>query len=204
MGQRLGIGRRLRQRVGRKAGLGLLAADVDLQQDILRQLHPGGHLLDLVQQLRGAHRLDQHRLAHHLLHLVALQVANEVQRRAVIGVFLQLFRHLLHPVFAQRVDTGGDGLLTPGGVVHLAGAHQRDILAGAARLAGSRVDLLPDVCNIFRNRHGRISPFYVIACPIAFYPITLPSNSSAVVTMTSSPRRSMLESSSAEAADTST
>ena len=68
--------------------------------------------------------------AHDLPHLVGLQVADEVQRRAVIGVFLQLFRHLLHPVFAQRVDTGGDGLLTPGGVVHLAGAHQRDILAG--------------------------------------------------------------------------
>ena len=81
-------------------------------------------------------------------------MADEVQRGAVIGVFLQLFRHLLHPVLTQCVDAGGNGLLTRFRAVHLAGAHQRDIPSGASRFTGSRVDLLTDACDIFRNRHG--------------------------------------------------
>ena len=92
----------------------------------------------------------------------------------------------------------GYGLAAAGSVVHLAGTHQCDILSGTSRLTGRRVDLLPDVCDIFRNRHGSLSPFYVIA-----YPITLPSYSSAEVTITWSPWRSMVESSSAAASFTS-
>ena len=162
VGQTLGVGRRLWQLLRREAGLCLLAADVDLQQHVLHQLHSGGHLFDLVQQFFRAHRLNQRRLAHHLLHLVALQVADKVQRRTVVSVLLQLFRHLLHPVLAQRVDAGGDGLLTGGSVVHFAGAHQRDILAGAARFTGGRVDLGANAGNIFSNsRHGSFPFLYI-------------------------------------------
>ena len=80
--------------------------------------------------------MDESGLAHHLPHLVALQMADEVQGRSVIGVLSQLGGHLLHPVLPQSVHSGGDGLLTGGGVVHLAGAHQNDIPLAAAAFPG--------------------------------------------------------------------
>ena len=61
--------------------------------------------------------MDQGYLAHHLLDLVPLEMTDEVERRAVIGVLAQLLRHLLDPVFAQHVDPGGDGLPAGGGVL---------------------------------------------------------------------------------------
>ena len=130
-----------------------------------------------------------------------------MQRRTVVSVLLQLFRHLLHPVLAQRVDAGGDGLLTGGSVVHFAGAHQRDILAGAARFTGGRVDLGANAGNIFSNSGHGSFPFLCIQAAAkrrVVYPITLPSLRSAEVTITSSPCRSMLESSSADTASVST
>ena len=77
----------------------------------------------------------------------------------LIGVFRQLGGHLLDPVFAQGVNTGGNGLLAGGGVVHFAGAHQDDVGAGAAGLPGRLVHLLPDGGNILRNRHSESLPF---------------------------------------------
>ena len=77
-----------------------------------------------------------------------------MQRRAVIGVLGQLGSHLLHPVFPQHVDAGGNGLLADRRVVHLTGAHQRDVSAGAARFPGGRVDLPADARYIFLNRHS--------------------------------------------------
>ena len=47
-----------------------------------------------------------------------------------------------------------NGLLAGRRVVHLAGAHQRDVSAGAARLPGGRVDLPADALYIFLNRHS--------------------------------------------------
>ena len=83
-----------------------------------------------------------------------VEMAEEVQGRAVVGVLGQLGGHLLHPVLPQHVDAGGNGLLAGRGVVHLAGAHQCDVLAGAARFPGSRVDLPADALYIFLNRHS--------------------------------------------------
>ena len=76
-----------------------------------------------------------------------------MERRAVIGVFRQLFRHLLHPVLAQRVDPGGNGLAAGGGIVHLAGAHQRDLGGVPARGPGRLGDLRPNGLNVFCDRH---------------------------------------------------
>ena len=159
MGQGPGHLRRSVDLIRGKAAFGGLAADVHLQQDILAELQSSGGLFDLLQKLRAAHRLDQIGLAHHLADLVALQMADKVQGTAGVGVFRQLGGHLLDPVFAQGVNTGGNGLLAGGGVVHFAGAHQDDVGAGAAGLPGRLVHLLPDGGNVLRNRHSESLPF---------------------------------------------
>ena len=101
--------------------------------------------------------MDQRCLTHHLLDLVALEMADEVQRHAVISVFSQLLGHLLDPIFPQHVDTGSNGLSAGSGVIHFAGTYQGYILPGAAGLGGSQVNLPPDGGNIFGNRHGNSS-----------------------------------------------
>ena len=184
--------RRVFHLLRRKAAFGRLAADVHLQQNILHDAQLIRLLVHLGQQLRRADGLDQGHLAHHLLHLVALQVADEMQRRAAIGVLRQLGGHLLHPVLAQGVDAGGDGLLAGGGIVHLAGAHQRDIRPGAARLPCRRVDLGADRFQIFPNRHRLCLLVSFVSKPRApagggcrrVYRMTLPSYSSPDVAMT--------------------
>ena len=84
-------------------------------------------------------------------------MADEVQRRTGIGVLRQLLGHLLHAIFAQGVDAGGNGLPTGGGVIHLAGTHQRDVRGSAAAALRRQSDLLPDGSNVFGNRHGNSS-----------------------------------------------
>ena len=92
-------------------------------------------------------------MAHHFIDLIALQMADEVQRRAVIGVLRQFGRHLLHPVFPQRVDAGGNGLPAGGGVVHLAGAYQNDVRRIPARFPGRCCDIGPHPGDIFCDGH---------------------------------------------------
>ena len=102
-------------------------------------------------------------MAHHLLDLVALQMADEVQRRAVIGVLAELLDHLLDPVLPQHVDAGGDGLPAGSGVVHLAGAHQGDLFGVPAGLLRSGLNICPDLGNVFCNGHTRSNfPSYLI------------------------------------------
>ena len=105
-----GLFRRLLQALGRKAALGLLAADIHLKQDILHDAQLLGLLVDGREQLERADRFDHRDLANDIFHLVALEVADKVQGRAVIGVLGELFRHLLLAVLAQHVDACGDGL----------------------------------------------------------------------------------------------
>ena len=113
-------------------------------------------------------------------------MADKVQGTALIGVFRQLGGHLLHPVFAQGVDPGGNGLLAGGGVVHFAGAHQDNVGAGAPRFPGRLVHLLPDGGNILRNRHSESLPFRGQSS----FNICVPSRVTPVM-MTSSPGRSV-------------
>ena len=94
--------------------------------------------------------MDQGRPAHHLTDLVALEMADEVEGRAVVGAFRQLGRHLLDPVFPQSVNAGGDGRLAGGGIVHLAGPHQEDLPRVPARRPGGPVHPLPDGADVFR------------------------------------------------------
>ncbi len=54
--------------------------------------------------------MDESGLAHHLPHLVALQMSDEMEGGPLIGALLQLGRHLLHGS-PQSVHSGGDGLL---------------------------------------------------------------------------------------------
>ena len=118
-------------------------------------------------------------------------MADKVQRRAVVGVLRQLGRHLLHPVLAQGVDARPDSLLTGRRVVHLAGAHQRDVRAGAPRLPGRLVDLAADRRNIFRNRHEKLLLACISVRMYVRYRMTLPSYSVPAEAMTSSPVRSV-------------
>ena len=92
---------------GGKAALGLLAADVHLQKNVLNDVLLFRLFFNGFQQRERPYGLDQGYLAHHLLDLVPLKMADEVERRAVIGVLAHLFRHLLDPVFAQHVDPSG-------------------------------------------------------------------------------------------------
>ena len=71
-----------------------------------------------------------------------------MQGRAIIGVLRQLFRHLLHPVLAQYVDAGGNGLPAGGGVIHLAGAHQRDLSGLPAAFGTGGGNAAADLGNV--------------------------------------------------------
>ena len=73
----------------------------------------------------GIHRLDQIRRAHHLAHLVGLQMADEMQRGRAVGPGGPLFHQLLHPVFAEYVNA-----CVPGGAHGVCGLG----LAGGAQL----------------------------------------------------------------------
>ena len=75
-------------------------------------------------------------------------MTDEVERRTVIGVLAQLLRHLLDPVFAQHVDPGGDGLPAGGGVIHLAGAHQRDLSGLPAAFGTGGGNAAADLGNV--------------------------------------------------------
>ncbi len=92
--------------------------------------------------------MDQRHPAHHVLHLVGLEVADKVDLGPLIGAFLQVGGELLHPVLPAygdaRPDGGPDCLLPlglgggqqgdlggvppggPGGLVQL-GAHPGDV-----------------------------------------------------------------------------
>ena len=73
--------------------------------------------------------------------------------------------HLLHPVFSQGIDAGGNSLPAGGGVIHLAGAHQCNVRAGAPCLAGRLIDPAADLRNIFSDRHRSLPPcVFLIGC----------------------------------------
>mgnify|MGYP007089587508 CR=1 FL=1 len=111
-----------------------------------------------------------------------------------VGVLGELGGHLLHTVLAEDVDSGGDGLLAGGGVVHLARADEGDVRAGAPALAGGGVDLAADGCNIFSDRHGLKTSFHSVFIQMpGRYSMTLPGSMSLAVTTTSSPARRMAE-----------
>ena len=144
-----------------KAALGLLAADVHLQKNVLNDVLLFRLFFNGFQQGERPHGLDQGHLAHHLLNLVPLKMTDEVERCAVIGVLAQLLRHLLDPVFAQHVDPGGDGLPAGGGVIHLAGAYQRDLLGVPAAFSAGGGDPLTDLLNICLNGHRTSLSFFM-------------------------------------------
>ena len=158
-----GLLRRLRKLFRGKAALGFLAADVHLQQDILHDLELLGLLVDRREQLKRADGFEQRHLADDIFYLVALEVADEVQGRAVIGVLGKLFRHLLLAVLAQRVDTRGDGGAAGLRVVHLARADERDFRCLAPGLPGRGGDVCAHTRDVFRNTHVNLRPFRYIA-----------------------------------------
>ena len=96
-------------------------------------------------------------LAHHLADLVGLQVADEVHRRAVVGVLGELGGQLLHPVFAAAVHTGGNGLTHGVGVVHFCGGAEQDFLWVTSRGEGGSVHLAADFGDVFGDRHKNSS-----------------------------------------------
>src|SRR5699024_1936063 len=120
---------------------------------------------------------DEGHPAHHLADLVALEVADEVQRRPLVGPLGQLLRHLLDPVLPQGVDAGGNGRPAGRRVIHLAGPHQEDLPRVPARPLRRRGHAAPDGADIFRDL-------------IAFHhSITFPSYRSSAAVMTWSPSR---------------
>lgn len=86
MGQRRSFAGQLLHLVGADAALALLAAHVDLQQNILHHAYLLGLLLNDHQKMFGAHRLDEGRPSHHEFHFIGLKVSDKVEGRALIGV----------------------------------------------------------------------------------------------------------------------
>ena len=129
------------------AALAFLGADVDLHQDLLGDAQPLGGGLDLIQQPRAVHALDQRSAAHHLVDLVGLQVADEMPRLAVVSSGVGLFHKFLHVVFTKQVN----GQI--GAVAHffhcagLAGGAQQHLAGIAACGLGGGGHVLADPGN---------------------------------------------------------
>ena len=141
-------------------------ADVDLQQDVLYQLQLGGLGLDGLQQVLGAHRLNELHPAHYLPHLVGLKVADEVEGRAGVGVVVQVGGHLLYPVFTAAVHAARNRRPHGFSRVHLGCGTKKDFLwiaSGPQRgFFHLRADL-PDIfCNIVHLFHN-LSVFQTLA-----------------------------------------
>ena len=145
--------RRLRKIFRGKAAFGLLAADIHLQQNILHDPELFRLRIDGGEQRERADRFDHRDLADNVFHLVALEVPDEVQGRAVIGVLGELFRHLLLAVLAQHVDARSDGGAAGVRVVHLACADEGDLTGVAASLSGGGSDVCAHTRDVFRNAH---------------------------------------------------
>ena len=141
---------------GGETALAGLFSDVDLQQNILPDALAGGLLVDSFQQPLGIHALDQIHLAHHEFDLVGLQMSDEMNRRAFIGVLRQLGGQLLNTVFSAAVHTGGNGLTDGVGVIHFGGGTELDGLGIPACGDGSGGHFGTDHGNIFSDRHCRI------------------------------------------------
>jgi len=136
----------------RKAGLALLRADVDLEEDVLHDAHLFRLLLDALEQLQAVDGLDQIDHAHQIFDLVGLQMADEVQGLSCVGAEGALGLDLLHAVFAAAVDARGHGLFDAVGVVHLRRGAQQDLRRVAAGFFRGLVHPGTDVRNIFSNR----------------------------------------------------
>ena len=75
-------------------------------------------------------------------------MADEVHRRAVVGVLGELGGQLLHPVFAAAVHTGGNGLTHGVGVVHFCGGAEHVSLWVTSRGEGGDLHLAADFGDI--------------------------------------------------------
>ena len=84
-------------------------------------------------------------------------MADEMHRRAVVGVLGELGCQLLHPVFAAAVHTGGDGLTHGVGAVHFCGGAEQDFLWVTSRGEGGGLHLAADFGDVFGDRHKNSS-----------------------------------------------
>ena len=67
--------------------------------------------VDGLEQVRGVHRLNEIHLAHHLLDLVGLKMADKMDLPGpLIGVGRQMGGELLDPVFPAHGNSRGNGL----------------------------------------------------------------------------------------------
>ena len=148
--------------LGRMAGQGqdllpfgpsfaLLLANVHLQQNVLDHPHLGRLLLHGVHKALGVDGLNHIHLAHHKLHLVGLQVPDEMDPGPCVGVVLQVGHQLLHPVLSTDGDARLNGVADGLGGLDLGGCHQGDLLRVPARLEGGLTHVLPDRCHVGGN-----------------------------------------------------
>ena len=82
------------------------------------------------------HGLDQVHMAHDLVHLIGLEVADKVDGLLAIGALGQLFHQLLDAVFAAAIDASLHGGPDALGVVHLTGGAEGDLGGVPAGLPG--------------------------------------------------------------------
>ena len=125
------------------AALAGLVSDVDFQQDVLGDAHLGRLLLHGVHEADRVDGLDHIHLAHHKLHLVGLQVPDEVDPGPLVGIVLQVGGEFLDPVLPADGDAGPDGVADGVRGLHLGGGHQGDVLRVPASGQGGLAHVLP-------------------------------------------------------------
>ena len=109
------------------AALGLLSANVDLEQNILSDTMLCGLFCDRFAKMNRTDRLDQRDLADQKLHLIGLERADKLQVRSFISVLFILFKQLLHTVFTAHLDACANRFLDAFRIIHLARGNQYDV-----------------------------------------------------------------------------
>ena len=107
--------------------LALLPGDVDLQQDVLHQAQLARLAVDGLEAAAGSPPSGSAPPSHHLLDLVGLEVADEMDLGPGIGAGGQVSGELLDPVLAAHRDPRGDGLTNGIVRLHLGGGAQGDL-----------------------------------------------------------------------------
>ncbi len=140
----------------------MLSGDIHLQKDVLHQaqlVRLGGYRPK--QPLR-VHRVDEGDPAHHLLHLVGLEVADEVDLRPGVGAGLQMGGELLHPVFPAQADAAGNGGADGLVGLNLGGGAQGDFSRVPARRPGGGGNSLLNGFDVLGQVHDDSFSLYLL------------------------------------------
>ena len=102
----------------------------------------------------GIHRVDQGHPAHHLLDLVGLEMADEVDLGPPVGVRGQMGGEFLHPVLPADRNPRGNGLADGVVRLHLCGGAQGNLPRCPAGGLGRGGNFIPNRVYMLLNGHS--------------------------------------------------